>query len=252
MSNASRIFEQYYVGGYGKKGDKIRLNDTCIQSNGVSIAEIVSLEDYEYYHDFLIVTMEHYKSKPNWESHKKQLVKEANKNDLPVLFVPTIDIGFGVSKDIFKYTDDIQLTKNLIKVAKYSQDNDIKTACCAISDGKIIAYSYNQYLDGEWRHAEQILTDYISLLNINQEIPLDNIKYVSMLEPCDKCLKAMLNTNAQHIEFCTLHKEKWNNDNYIYLTNELARGSYRTSNNLLVKYTRWHNDRVESFYDKKE
>ena len=61
------------------------------------------------------------------------------------------------------------LTETLIKVAKFSTD-DIKTAVGAIrkdNEGEeIVAYSFNQCIDGEYQHAEAILIKYCNMLNL--------------------------------------------------------------------------------------
>ena len=137
------------------------------------------------FNQILVITMQDFKSQPSWKIHKKQLAKAANNWGYEVVFIPEIDIGFGQAnyqtshkpKGYNEYVDD------LIKVAKYSKD-DIKTACVAINSianvDTILSYSYNQFIDGEWKHAEDILC---------RSLQYKPTKFYCLLEPCEHCLK---------------------------------------------------------------
>ena len=258
-SNAARIFEQYYNGDYAHSGDQIRLRDDDILSQGTIIGRIESLEVGEdYYEQFLILSLQNFKSQKNWKTHKKQLAKAANKAGLPVIIVPELDIGFGLDERQVDYIvpisfDDI-IAKQLIEVAKYSQDEDIKTAACAILPGycmkqdKVLAYSYNQYIDGEFRHAEDILCSYISCINEYE----DSITYYSLLEPCYDCLKLLINACAENIKFAACHKDKWNTIPYIQYTNDIMNKDIKSNSGRPIIYEKVSNKYVNKFYKLEE
>ena len=253
-SNATRIFEQFYNGDYAHKGDQIRLIDDEIYSKGTLIGKIENLEYYDgEYELFLVLSLQTFKSQKNWKTHQKQLAKAANETGVPVIIVPELDIGFGLEEkasdpEIITYQD---VVKQLINVAKYSQD-DVKTAVCAIKPGffvrkdKVIAYTYNQYIDGKWQHAEQILCKY---LECAQQVYDGPIRYCSLLEPCEKCLSTMIEYSADQIEYGALHKDKWNTDKYIQLTNDIYTKDVRSNSNRPIHYYKVNNKYVNKFYN---
>ena len=144
----------------------------------------------------------------------------------------------------------------LIKVAKYSQDEDIKTACCVTlyyedlgtdRPGKL--FSYNQLIDGEYIHAEEVVLNYIESLGI------EKIRCIhSMLEPCYNCLAKTVDFKPQYIVYFQNHKVKWDTWDYIQLSNDLFAGQYRTEVNgrpYRIEYSKLHDKLIDKFYKEK-
>ena len=223
-SNAERIFEQYMNGDWGKPNDKIRLRGQDILSEGTPIGYIHEYEDeYEFTQRIVLLTLQDFKRQSSWKTHRKQLAMAANKAGFPVVFVNQLDMGFGIDYDITEDTIPAQL----VKIAKYSQDEDIKTACCVTlyyddlgTDKPSKLYSYNQLIDGEYMHAEEVVLNYVESLGI------EKIRTIySMLEPCYNCLAKTVDFKPQYIVYFQNHKVKWDTWNYIQLSNDLLNTS---------------------------
>lgn len=251
MSNAERIFEVYFNGGYFKNSDKLRLvqgPSTLIYYKGTMIGYIID-EEYEpldRYIQMVVLTLQDYKSDKSWKRTKQELAKAANKYGLAVLFVPEFDIGFGVNK--FKQQIDDYYCEDLIKIAKYSQDKEIKSACCAINlDDKLtetMVYSYNQRIDDEYVHAEDIICSYLIL----RKDVWHKLRFISMLEPCYNCLRGMVECGAEDIRFVQLHKSEWDTLEYIQLTNDIFNKTIVSNSGRRVLYIKIPNNRVDKFY----
>lgn len=255
-TNAEKIITGCFVGGYyGTKADKLRLIDNIIYDTGTPIGKFVEFWDdiTDRYEQMLILTMQDFKSQPSWKTHKKKLVEAANNQGLSVLFVPHLDIGFGT---IILEKDYKLLSDELIKVAKYSQDEDIKTAAVLMAGNEILCYTYNQDLDDGMVHAEDVLCKYIRWLDkTNNEEGLDPIKHYavySMLEPCYNCLVKLIGHNVDIIHFSHLHKDKWNTEEYIQFTNDIFNKDVRTEYNFPVSYHRNIDAKIEKFYEVKK
>lgn len=252
-SNAERIFEQYINGDWGKPNDKIRLRGQDILSEGTLIGYIHEYEDeYEYTQRIILLTLQDFKRQRSWKTHRKQLAMAANKAGFPVIFVNQLDMGFGIDYDITEDTIPAQL----VKIAKYSQDEDIKTACCVTlyyedlgtdRPGKL--FSYNQLIDGEYMHAEEVVLNYVESLG------MEKIRTIySMLEPCYNCLQKAVDFKPQYIVYFQNHKVKWDTRNYIQLSNDLFAGQYRTEVNgrpYRIEYSKLHDKLIEKFYKEK-
>ena len=250
-TNAERIFEQYMNGDWGKPNDKIRLRGQDILSEGTPIGYIHEYEDEcEFTQRIVLLTLQDFKSQRSWKTHRKQLAMAANKAGFPVVFVEQLDMGFGIMYDIAEDTIPAQL----IKVAKYSQDEDIKTACCVTlyydnTDKPSKLYSYNQLIDGEYVHAEEVVLNYIESLGI------DKIRTIySMLEPCYDCLQKTISFMPRYIIYFKNHKAKWDTWDYIQLSNDLFAGRYLSEvNNMTYRmhYDKKHDKLIEKFYEEK-
>ena len=250
-TNAERIFEQYMNGDWGKPNDKIRLRGQDILSEGTPLGYIHEYEDEcEFTQRIVLLTLQDFKSQRSWKTHRKQLAMAANKAGFPVVFVDQLDMGFGIMYDIAEDTIPAQL----IKVAKYSQDEDIKTACCVTlyydnTDKPSKLYSYNQLIDGEYVHAEEVVLNYIESLGI------EKIRTIySMLEPCYDCLQKTISFMPRYIIYFKNHKVKWDTWDYIQLSNDLFAGRYLSEvNNMTYKmhYDKKHDKLIEKFYEEK-
>jgi tRNA(Arg) A34 adenosine deaminase TadA len=173
------------------------------------------------------------------ERVRKQLVLEANANELLVVFVPMIDIGFGVPEPVYKPTKDF--IKTLEKVAKYSQD-DVKTAAFVAHSQyhnsvtllhDPIMYSCNQLLEGhsDKFHAEATLAMVSKIIG-----KYALLSCVSTLEPCYDCLTELISCGASRIVYIVNHKDKWNTPEYIQLVNDIRNRTVRTERGWPVTY----------------
>lgn len=251
MNNIDRVISHYIDGGViYHKSDTLRLSiNNEIFDKGTIIGKFIDIYNHQVYgidendymsNQYLILTLQNFRSHPNWSSHIKQLAHAANKNCIPVIFVPILDMGFG-EPDISYNIDD--LAKLLIKTAKYSQDPDIKTACCAYSQYSYY-FSYNQLVGERIIHAEDVIADFIGYSN---DIIYD---IISMLEPCYNCLyKLTENYSYNKIQFVELHKAKWNTEEYIQLTNDIYNKIIPVKYNRLDKNSKAF-ERIIKFYHK--
>ena len=254
-TNADRLLEDLLLYGtfWAKKTDRLRLSDNgrTILSQGTPIGVFVSEYDdrSDCYQDFLVLTMQDFKSQPTWKKHKKDLIKAAHHQRLRVIFVPAMDIGFGVpasliSTEFMRANDICDL---LIKVAGNSSEPDIKTSCCCIENGNMMAYTYNQYnKDDEIDHAEKILTDYMYVVHG----PECKRTFYTLLEPCYHCLEAMLDIGGDDIVYGYPHKDKWNTADYCELINDICAGTRRTIFGNRLYYEKLSYDKIDKFYNK--
>lgn len=210
----------------------------------------------------MILTMQDFKSQPNWKKQKMQLAHAANKQDIMVLFVPRIDIftGYENADEYFsKYSSNETpssgnfydlIYKDLIKVAKYSQDQDVKTASIVYVDNDDAMHqtllSYNQLLSGEFIHAEEVLCRYCQSV---QSLPGC---FITLLEPCINCLRHMIELGAEEIYFGQIHKAKWNTTEFIEYTNSIFNKSIKSYRNRPIAFKKIANKKVEAFYKPKE
>lgn len=251
-----KIIDAYFNSDYYfTKNDKLRVDaNGVITSQNTIIGYFDEREDkYGKYQNFLILTLQNFKSQPSWKTHKEQLAKAANEAGYKVIFVKTIDIFYGEieepKSDVYKVIPLSQSYKELLEVAKYSQDEDIKTACCGIlledMEDVVIGYTYNQKIDGEFIHAEDILCEYCNLFNYKIN------KVVSLLEPCCDCLKKMIELGVEIIIFSQLHKNKWNTTEYIDYTSSIFSKIEKSKSGKPIIYRRNSNELVTKFYRSK-
>lgn len=264
QSNSDRIMENFFNGTYyGSSKDKLRLNgDNEILDCGTIIGKFVEgFDEFKNeYKQYLILTLQDFKSQPSWSKHKKDLIVAAKKAGIIVIFVPELDMGFGLNKNktICKNTPINEFYTDLLKIAKYSTEN-IKAASCLIKPGfgeykdEVIAYTYNQTdNDNIVQHAEDILIDYIKLFEKEPELEEGYGQFVSLIEPTESSLQEMIDIGASRIFFATPHSNKYNTSAYIQLVNDISNKSITSINNKPVKYERVQDTRVEKFYDKEK
>lgn len=250
-TNVEKIFYAYTNGSvYYNKSDKLRLDENNrILDNGTPIGQFEEAynEETDSFDNFLILTLQDFKSQPSWKNHKRQLALEANKQGFYVLFVPIIDIGFGInSEPMYLSTSLNSIANDLLKVAKYSQDEDIKTACIGLDyENQLYVYTYNQLIFGEIEHAEQVLVKYLRNLS-------SGIVVYSLLEPCVKCIKALRDAGAYAIWYAYPHKAKWNTYLYIQLTNDIWTKRYLAIDGMPMTYNRLAHPKIDKFYNKEK
>ena len=230
----------------GRKGLEVMYEEVFYNGTKVGYIlndQIASRNDEYYDHDYedyipytyLLLTLQDYMLP---ERVRKALVIEANKNEMLVVFKPAIDIGFGLNES--ELLSAKELKKTLLKVAKYSQD-DIKTAAL-VGNGYYsplqnlyspIWYTCNQILEGhsDKFHAEQILSECLMFTDNK-----DPLFWLMDLEPCEDCLRSMMDYNTQVINYITRHKEKWDTPAYIQLVNDIQTKRTRNGRGFPVIY----------------
>lgn len=164
------------------------------------------------------------------------LVSAANENEMKVVFVPMIDIGFGLPE--LPYLANTAHKRTISQVSKYAQD-DVKTAIvvceydAAHRGSQPIAYSYNQKLGSRIYHAEEVLTEYLKIIKYQ-------IGYKTMaimdLEPCSNCLQSMIDLNFRTIMYYTSHKDKWNTTEYLDMVDRINSRAVVTKKGWPIKY----------------
>ena len=218
-------YEQSTNMGKGLELTKISpvTNRANVTYNGNNVGYTIA--EYEIdEHTYLVLTLDKYLLP---DRVARQLVKEANSHDIKVVFVTSIDFGFGTLNKPLTIKEQRRL---LARVASFSTD-DIKTAATVgyytSVDREMVglAYTYNQILtNGEDSyyslklHAEDVLATFCEV----DEIPIDQRRcWLMELEPCERCLRALLDRGAKVINYFTLHKDKWNTPAYLQLVNDI-------------------------------
>lgn len=259
---AEEVILSYLNGGFFyRKGNTLKISQSgVITSQNTVMGYFSELEAPDgRYRNFLILTAQNFKSQKNWESQKKALALAANKQEYMVLFVPEIDIFMECennenstssqsSGNLHYQTFDETYTV-LIRTAKYSQDKDLQTAAMATLDNEIgpdCVLSYNQLIDGEFVHAEDVLCQYLECSEQQSKT------FIMLLEPCAKCLESMIECGAENIFFGQLHKPKWNTDDYIQITNDIFNKTMLAHSDKPIVLRRMYNKKVDSFYKAKE
>lgn len=255
QTNAQRVIENYVnCSLWAEPKDQIRMDKNYeITSRGTPIGKIVDGEISEdWWATFLVLTLQDFKSQPNWRTHKKQLAQAANENGLYVVFVDQLDMGFGVRDTSgTKATEIEEVYKTLTKIAKYSQDQDIQTAAMCFKDGAIFAATYNQFVEGRMMHAEDVLCKYCLALDEDETHTTEVLDWQMLLEPCSDCLNSMIQLGAQQIIYAENHKPKWNTDSYIQLTNDVFAGLITSSRGHKIKIRRVATKDTIKFYRRK-
>lgn len=262
--NVIKVLDDYFMqNAYYTAKDRLRLRDNReIVNCGTLMAYIHEdyVDDYNA-NTYLIVTLQDYKSQPSWKRDKQELIEIASSPEygMRIIFVPELDIGFGKKPNEHVIDFHKVLFENyLLKAAKFSKDN-IKTAVAAIipakgnlSDDELVAITYNQIdLDGEVLHAEKILTEYLN--SLSEYNAINEYIFVSILEPCYECLNAMLECKGSKIYWAYNHKDKWETDEYIQLTNDIWAPNIRHPiTNRPITYFKLLNLKINKFMEKNE
>ena len=244
MKIAQKVIEAYMLGNYyTNKNDKLRYDsDTeCIyDSSGTLIAEFRSLEDERgNYQLFLVVNDFTIPTNKTWEKYKLELARAANEAGLRVV-LEQLDIGFGKQKII---VDKDELCKHLIKIAKYSQDNDVQTSV-RVSNNEYCVYSYNQLVNGEFMHAERVALDFLKLSYRDSSRQREHI--YCLYEPCENCLSLM--KYAESIIIHHVHKKKWETQDYRTLFFDIKTGRVRNVFDRKIFICFEKNKLVDKFY----
>lgn len=167
----------------------------------------------------------------------KSLIHTLNDNDIKVVFLPIIDIGFGLTAQLSK-PNKVHY-KDLLRIAKYAQD-DVKTAIVLLTGLNIShpesisqVYTFNQLIGNTIYHAEDILIEYLQMTKFKMDA---NHRVLMDLEPCYHCLTKLIKSDVRDIRYVTLHKDKWDTDDYLNLVDRLNKREFKTKLNYPILY----------------
>lgn len=261
-TNAERVISNFVMSKtYHPKTDKLRIGERGeIYDSGLRIGQFEEGTVGDTWMKFLRLPLEDHFDK--WKKYKLQLAREANKWGIIVIFEKEFDIGFGPDDTKSEYYKTADLFEELIKITKYSQDKDLQTAACAtfvdsrLSEPRydgIVAYSYNQLLNEEtWLHAEQAVVNYYRYLIDNESACPVPRRWLTLLQPCEHCLQAMLDVGATDIIYGHPHKDKWNTYGYFEIVDKLtAKKIIQPEMFLPTLYRKVEHKKVEKFYRRK-
>lgn len=255
MNNAKRIIEQYRYGGYALPKDQLRLdNMDNIYCNGTLIGKFISLDMYDYCDNYLILSLQSFKSQKNWKTYQKQLAHAANEEGIPVIFISELDIGFDTKKSsCLQYYDYDSQVDNLLQVAKYSE-LPLKESCCAIlrlnDRDEILAYTYNQNLVESPISCFKILTSYIEGLRLSEQwFEQTEINYYSTIRPEVPDILNMLDNYAIKILYgAILNDNWWHDSDDILLSTQLETKERLSYNNKPIRFNKVDNTKINKFY----
>ena len=256
---AEEVLRAYLTGDYYyRKGNTLKIDMTgLITSQNTPMGYIVSEETPDgVYRDFLILSLQNYKSQKNWKTQKKQLAEAANKFGLMVIFVPFVDMFANCENNWKEYAKTNSfgalydlLFNNLIATAKHSQD-DIKTACAAFINDEFneydTIYSYNQFINDEFVHAEEVICQFCKCKQYEVE------SFLMLLEPCVDCLKHMIAIGGRLIQYAQFHKGKWTTPEFIEYTNDIFNKTILSNRGRPICFAKINNKKVDGFYKPKE
>lgn len=241
-------------------GDYVKFaknSDIYANSEEIYYHNLLIAKTYNYgYKNRLFVSLQNFKTEPKLRKAKQDVVKAAVEVGYEIIFVPELDIGFGVNNEHDVTVSNLE--KLLVEVAKYSEE-DIKTAAVAYMENengtrKILGLAFNQKdtyeYDNSVIHAEQVLCNYIVDLELYGD---EKLRFYSLLEPCEKCLRRMIANQACGIYYFVNHKAKWDTPEYYQLCNDIWNKSilqnyYETP----IKYTKLFRIYVDKFMNKEK
>lgn len=245
------LIQSYLNDGYGffsKRTHLLLTDEGKISYHSSQLGQFFDVEvEDEIFEKYLMLAIDDIVLDKLYNKYKKELAQSANKYGVRVVFTNTIDVlGFGI-KHIDPMISFEEVTEQLINVAKNSQDDDIKTASIVIVNDGSCYLSYNQEIDTIMMHAEDILSDFESVVSAEFDTYSRIISIYSLLEPCGNCLHNLICAFTPYkIEYGQLHKDKWNTPEYIQLTNDIF--AKRTS---LKHYNYRPNKKIEKFYKRR-
>ena len=251
MSNIKRMFDSYIDASYYyHKGDSLRINDDgVILDNGTPIAYLTSAydENEDIYRQYLIVTLQVFKSQQSWRNHLRNIAKYAMNNlGYRVIFVPEIDMGFGVNDyELSTFTHYNQM----LKLKEWFKQEPITIIKELINDnneviGNRTYYTFNQVLNNEMVYGAEILSGYLS------DLHEDEYKVFSLLELDKYSLVHLLELQAVSFTYAIA------SDNVLadrlQLVNDILSKRIRSQYNKPIQYKCIKNTRVTKLYDKEK
>ena len=175
-TNADRMFESYMDGSYYyKKTDSIRcLDEQTITDYNTPIGRIEDLECGDgIYRQFVVLSLQQFKSQRNLKTHIKQIVKAAARAGYLVLFVDSVDIGFGQTMVMEPDKLHLQRLMDIYKLSNCPVENAKNSVgvidnCYHESFGKSYTralYTMTQFIDDTTYTPEDILLLYLKAEN---------------------------------------------------------------------------------------
>lgn len=246
MNNAERLLEGYILDRefWWKPKDRLKLfpilgdEKYIIKNCGTPIAYIISNSYKDIVYDILIVTLENFKSHKSWSRDKKALIEAAHKYNVLVVFIPSIDIGFGESK----YTvSNIKSKKKLLNVVNKLLLSDNSSMLINHYDNSLIAVTASQHYIDESLNSYKLSAEYILLIYLN----ITNIKFDTFGNICSNyaitvpIIKELIENKIAIIEYLEYGEITYNDNDIDYLdatiNTKLLTNNYFT---MKVKYNK--------------
>lgn len=246
-TNADRMFSRWYDGGwYYRKDDSIRLlEDNTIVDYNTPIGKLVDDaydELSDRYIQFVILTMQQFKGQKTWKSHKLQIAKSANKFGFPVIYVPQIDMGFGVN-EVMTYNNLDGIYNDLLTLA--NQHKTDKVAVLIKYDGDLETLMYATEQDFG---ANEIASP-VEVFKYNLSVNESNLTYISLIEPSANEINELVELGVSRIYFgIPLEKPL---SYHIDIVNSILVKNTRDTNGLPIKYHRMRNIKVNKWYERR-
>lgn len=247
-TNADRMFDSYYEDfWYYRKDDSIRLNeDFIITDNHTSIGIMVNGDYNELvddYSNYILLTMQDFKSQRTWKTHRLQIAKSAINRGLPVIYVPEIDIGFGINV-LSSYDNNLNdLYDKLLSLAIQHKTDQI---------GAII--KYNADVMNIWAAPEQELEykDVDKPIDILKHILTpdeSDLTYVSLVEPTTREINALIDVGVRRIYFAIPLKDT--TLYHIDLVNSILNRSRKDNQGLPIKYRCFKHSKILKWHERR-
>lgn len=252
-TNIERMFNSYLdAAHYYHKGDSLRINDEgVILDNGTPIAYLESKYDIheDIYQQYLVVTLQVFKSQQSWRNHLRNIADYAmNILGYRVIFVPEIDMGFGVNNaELSTITHYYQM----LKLKEWFKQEPITVVEEQINDnneviGNKTYYSFNQPINDKLILGSIILSSYL-----HEDIYDNEYKIVSLLELDEHSLIHMLEYNT--ISSFTYAVER---DDMTYgrlqTINDILSKRIRNQYNRPIQYKCVKHNKVTKIYNKEK
>lgn len=240
-NNFVRLFDHYHTGNtYYKKTDALRydINDSSIKDHGTIIGYIVSNYTDDFYEDFMLISARNYKRDPSSQRRKQSLVQEAMKDGFFVIFVPELDIGFGLTEKKYNQEKVIDLLLKMRPMHYQTIDG-----VCIYSEDQVIGYTFAQ----RGYSAAEIMCYYLEA--IENDVDPSYCSILSLRRPNWSDLECITNHNIPIILYC--------NDDLIFgpidgsqdywqlidriLTNELTIKKHK------ITYRHIHSNKVDKY-----
>ena len=198
-TNIDRMFKSHVDYYCYHKNDSIRMTDNNdIVHKGTPIGMLTDvLTNDGCYLEYIVLSMQDYK-RLNLKPKKKEIADKGNKYGYPVVYVPQVDIGFGVAerKEPITLTDyetllKFDVTKHPVMMAKYTTLKDLELKC-------EIFVSYDQVIEGEFRSGTDILVNLFLEDRVEDD---ETYIFLYLVEPEYKDLRLLVDASINCIWF---------------------------------------------------
>ena len=257
-NNADRVISHFCVGKawYSKK-DKMSLNENNeILDNGLIIGKLETICYNDEPYSYLILSLSNYRARSaNIKRHKAQLAKAANTQGIIVIYVDSLDIGFG---DI-DYTKHDIIDIDDIAVKLYKLFGDKGLFCWSQSYNEIkyeyykepLYYAENQIVEGRGVVSATDAICYYLKRDEGEVDRVDDLRLQFMYgeEPDYFDLDEITRLRdvgfvVNYIYYLSTHSYKLDTPEYSDLVTQIRNHELVNSNKSLILYNYYINDKV--------